>query len=123
MYLLVDVLEQTEHLPAILEGFAKIGVTGTTVLDSIGMGRILLESGADVPAIEVIEEIIAKGKPTNKTIFAVVKEKETLQRAINIIKSLCGNLNEPGKGILFTLPLDFVEGLIEADFSKEWGKA
>ena len=42
MYLLVDVLEHTEHLPGILEGFTKIGVTGTTVLDSIGMGRPLM---------------------------------------------------------------------------------
>jgi hypothetical protein len=87
MYLLVDVLEQTEHLPAILERFAKIGVTGTTVLDSIGMGRILLKSKAEVPAIEVIRKALAKGQPTNKTIFAVIKEKETLQRAINIIRN------------------------------------
>jgi len=63
MYLLVDVLEHTEHLPSILEGFAKIGVTGTTVLDSIGMGRILMKSGADIPAIDVIREVLAKGKP------------------------------------------------------------
>jgi nitrogen regulatory protein P-II 1 len=111
MYLLVDVLEQTEHLASLLEGLAKIGVTGATVLDSIGMGRILLESGAAVPSISVIKEVLVKGKPTNKTIFAVIRDKETLQKSIDLVRSLCGDLNEPGKGILFTLPLDFVEGL------------
>ena len=50
MYLLVSVLEQTEHLPAILEGFAKIGVTGTTIFNSSGMGRVLMKSGAELPA-------------------------------------------------------------------------
>jgi nitrogen regulatory protein PII len=111
MYLLVNVLEQTEHLPALLEEFVKIGVTGTTVLDSLGMGRILLESETDVPAIAVIKEVIEKGKPSNKTIFAVIDNKETLQKAIDVVRSVCGNLSEPGKGILFTFPLDYVEGL------------
>ena len=111
MHLLVQVLEQTEHLAILLEGLNKAGVTGTTVLDSMGMGRILLESNTDVPAIDIIKEVLAKGKPSNKTIFAVIADKETLQKAIDIIRSVCGNLNDPGKGILFTLQLDFVEGL------------
>ena len=113
MYLMVQVLEQTGQLTSLLEGFAGIGVTGTTVLDSIGMGRILLESGADVPAIQVIKDVVEKGQPTNKTIFAVVADKETLDKAIAVVRSFCGDLNEPGKGILFTLPLDFVEGLLK----------
>jgi len=115
MYLLVDVLEHTEHLPTILEGFAKIGVTGTTVLDSIGMGRILMQSGAEIPAIEVIRQILAAGKPTNKTIFAVIRDKETVEKAISVIRTFCGDLHDPGKGILFTIPLEYVEGLARAD--------
>jgi hypothetical protein len=111
MYLLVDVLEHTEHLPAILEGFDRIGVTGTTVLDSIGMGRILTQSGADIPAIDVIREVLVKGKPTNKTIIAVIRDKQTMEQAIGVIKSFCGNLDDPGKGILFTISLEYVEGL------------
>ena len=48
MYVLFQVLEQTEFLPQIIEKLATIGVPGVTVLDSIGMGRILLQSSADV---------------------------------------------------------------------------
>lgn len=114
MHLLVQVLEQTEHLAGLVEGFTKAGVTGTTVLDSIGMGRILLESGAAVPAMQTIREVLAKGKPTNKTIFAVVGDEGTLQKAIEVVRSLCGDLNAPGKGILFTLRLDLVQGLKKA---------
>ena len=114
MHLLVQVLEQTEQLAALLEGFAKAGVTGTTVVDSIGMGRVLLESGADVPALHVIKGVLAEGKPTNKTVFAVVRDEEALQRAIEVVRSLCGDLSAPGTGILFTLRLDLVQGLKEA---------
>ncbi len=111
MYLLVDVLEHTEHLPTILEKLVAIGVTGTTVVDSIGMGRILLENRADVPVMKVIESVLAQKQPTNKTLFAAIDTEDVLNRAVEVIKSICGDLRQPGTGILFTLRLDHVEGL------------
>jgi nitrogen regulatory protein PII len=111
MYLLVNVLEQPEHLVAILEGFAKIGIKGSTVMNSTGMGRVLMKAGADGPAMEEINRMIANGETSNKTIFTVVREKETLDQAIDIVKKLCGDLCEPGKGILFVIPLSYVDGL------------
>jgi len=111
VHLVVDVLEQTELLGSLLEALAEIGVTGTTVLDSIGMGRVLLQSGADVPAINVISDVLAKGHATNKTIFAVVRDKETADKAVDVVRSICGDLNDPGKGIVFTIPVEFAEGL------------
>jgi len=38
------------------------------------MGRVLLDSGLDVHALQVIRDILAKGKPDNKTVFAVVQD-------------------------------------------------
>jgi len=111
MYLLVNVLEQPEHLVAILEGFAKIGIKGSTVMNSTGMGRVLMQAGTNGPAMEKISEMIANGESSNKTIFTVVKEEELLDKAIDIVKSLCGDLCEPGKGILFAIPLAHVDGL------------
>ena len=72
-----------------------------------------MKAGADGPAMEEISKMIANGESSNKTIFTVVKEKELLDKAINIVKSLCGDLCEPGKGILFAIPLAFVDGLPE----------
>lgn len=113
MYLLVNVLEQPEHLVAILEGFAKIGIKGSTVMNSTGMGRVLMKAGTEGPAMEEINKMIANGESSNKTIFTVVKEKAILDNAIAIVKSLCGDLCEPGKGILFAVPLSLVEGMPE----------
>jgi len=114
MYLLVNVLEQPEHLVAILEGFAKMGIKGSTVMNSTGMGRVLMKAGAEGPAMEEINKMIANGESSNKTIFTVVREKESLDKAIDIVKSLCGDLCEPGKGILFAVPLALVDGLPQA---------
>jgi nitrogen regulatory protein PII len=111
MYLLVNVLEQTARLPGILEGLAKIGVRGTTILNSSGMGRVLMTCGADLPATDEAKKVLIEGQSSNKTLFTVIKDEETLQEAINVIRSFCGNLSEPGKGILFAFPLEYVEGL------------
>ena len=43
MYLLVNVLEQPEQRVAILEGFAKMGIKGSTVMNSTGMGGCIDE--------------------------------------------------------------------------------
>ena len=115
MYLLVSVLEETEKLTDIMEGFAKVGITGSTVLDSIGMGRVLMRARATLPVMEQINKVITDLQSSNKTIITVIQNKATLEHAIRIVKSLCGDLSQPGKGILFALPLEIVEGLPVAD--------
>jgi nitrogen regulatory protein PII len=113
MYLLVNVLEQIESLPAILAEFAKIGIKGSTVINSTGMGRVLMQVGAATDGMEEIKGILSKMELSNKTIFTVVPNRNTLKEAIGIVKSFCGDLTEPGKGILFAFPLEIVEGVLE----------
>ena len=113
MYLLVNVLEQTESLPAILAEVAKIGIKGSTVINSTGMGRVLMQVGAATDGMEEIKGILSKMELSNKTIFTVVPNRNTLKEAIGIVKSFCGDLTEPGKGILFAFPLELVEGVLE----------
>ena len=111
MYLLVNVLEQTHHLPAILEGFAKIGIKGSTVIDSTGMGRVLMQTKANSKMMQHIHKVIRGLESSNKTMFTVITDKDLLAKAIQVVKSFCGDLCKPGKGILFVLPLELVDGL------------
>lgn len=115
MYLLVNVLEQSELLPGILEGFAEIGIKGSTVLNSTGMGRILMQSKADAQVSEELSKVVTSCEPTNKTLLTVIRNKDILEKAIDVIRSFCGDLSEPGKGVLFVLPLEHIEGLKETD--------
>jgi nitrogen regulatory protein PII len=115
MYLLVHVLEQTQHLTGILEGFARIGIQGSTVLDSTGMGRVLMKTSASLPVMEQIIKVLKDLETSNKVMLTVIREKGVLDKAVNVIRSFCGDLNEPGKGILFAFPLELVEGLPETD--------
>ena len=98
-----------------MEQFAKIGITGSTVLDSTGMGRVLMKTRAKLPVMQQINKVPTDLESSNKTVLTVIKEKDRLDEAIKIVQFLCGDLNKPGKGILFTLPLDIVAGVSEFD--------
>lgn len=115
MYLLVSIIEQTHHLPGILEGFARIGIQGSTVIETTGMGRVLMRTRAASPEMKHINKVLKDLESANKTLITVIKGKDQVDKAIEVVKSFSGDLNEPGKGILFTLPLEYVEGLTEPE--------
>lgn len=107
MKLLVLFLNKVEKLEEVLEGYVEIGVTGATVVDSVGMGHILCE---EVPIFAGLRFMFAGAKPHNKTIFSVINDEKEAE-VIRILKKILGDLNQPGTGIVFSLTLDRVEGL------------
>ncbi|HDJ23346.1 MAG: hypothetical protein B5M54_03770 [Candidatus Aminicenantes bacterium 4484_214] len=107
MKLVVLILNKVEKLEEILEGFIEVGVSGATIIDSIGMGHVLAE---EVPIFAGLRFMFAGARPHNKTIISVIKEEKE-KEVINLIKKIIGDLNQPGTGIIFTLQLDQVEGL------------
>lgn len=107
MKLLILILNKVEKLEEVLEGFLEVGVSGATVIDSVGMGHILSE---EVPIFAGLRFMFAGAKPHNKTILSVIK-KDKEKDVINILKNILGDLDQPGCGIVFTIPLDRVEGL------------
>lgn len=107
MKLLILILNKVEKLEEILEGFIEIGISGATIIDSIGMGHVLSE---EVPIFAGLRFMFAGARPHNKTIFSVIKEEKEAE-ALALIKKIIGDLDQPGTGIVFTIKLDRVEGL------------
>ena len=106
MKLLVLVLNKDELLDEILEAFVEVGITGATILDSVGMGHKL---AYEIPIFAGLRKSI-KTSDYNKTIFSVVQDDETLEEAVKIIGEII-DFNETGTGLLFTVPLLMVKGL------------
>ncbi len=105
--LLVAVVNEPERVDDILSGFLEIGITGATVLNSEGMGRVLSH---DIPIFAGLQTLISRSRPQNRTIFSVAEE-EKLEPALALLHDVCGDLADPATGIAFTLPLDRVVGL------------
>jgi hypothetical protein len=107
MKLSVLVLNKEEYLETLLEGYIEIGISGATIIDSIGMGHIL---SSEVPIFAGLRFMFAGSRPYNKTILSVIPEKK-VDPLKNLIKKILGPLNESGNGILFFIDLCEVIGL------------
>ena len=108
MKLLVLVLNKEEYLDDILEAFVEVGITGATILDSVGMGHKL---AYEVPIFAGLRKSI-KTSDYNKTIFSVVQEDDILEEAVKLIGQII-NFDETGTCLLFVVPLLMVKGLIK----------
>ena len=109
MYLLVLVLNKNEHLNPVLERFMDIGISGATMVDSKGMGREFME--CESPVVGGLRKLIYEQcRPHNVTIYSIVKDEETIDRATSEIESIVGDLDRPGTGVLFVIPLIRVKG-------------
>ena len=108
MELLVCVINQEEKLERILSGFLELGVTGATVIGSQGMGRVLSE---ELPAFAGLQALLSRSRPENTTIMSVIAAPHPLEEAIAMVEEVCGGLDAPSTGILFTVPVSRVVGL------------
>ncbi|HET7458240.1 MAG TPA: P-II family nitrogen regulator [Gemmatimonadaceae bacterium] len=107
MQLLVAVVNHEEHVDDVLAGFVELGITGATVLESKGMGRVL---SREVPIFAGVRSLAARSRAENRTIFCVVSD-DRAEAAMAMIQEVCGDLAAPGAGIAFTVPIGRVVGL------------
>lgn len=105
--LLVAVINDPEKLDEILSGFLELGVTGATILNSEGMGRLLSH---DIPIFAGLQTLLSGSRPQNRMIFSVVP-RHLVDPTLELLQEVCGNLASPATGIAFVLPVDRVVGL------------
>lgn len=109
MQVFIFVLNRTEHLENLLQEFIDNGLKGATVLDSKGMARIL-HSEEEMPLFYGLRSIVAPERRSSKTIFMVLPD-DKVEVARRIVNQVTGGLDVPDSGIMFALPVTFVEGL------------
>jgi len=107
MQVLIAVVNDPEKVDEILSGYLELGITGATIINSEGMGRVLSH---DIPIFAGLQTLISRSRPQNRTIFSVIGD-DKVQPAIALLQEVCGDLAAPATGIAFTLPLDRVVGL------------
>lgn len=112
MKLVVIILSEEERLQNLLQGFVKYGIKGATILSSTGMARAL----NDDDEYSFLGSIKAFLDPeqTGKTIITVIQDNQ-VELVSNIVKKTVGDLAQPDTGILFTIPVDYAEGIKSDD--------
>ncbi len=112
MKMLVFVLDNVDKLDPLLTELSKQGLRGATIINSTGMARSLYSTGSVM--MRSLKILLDSEHEENKTIFTVVDKKQE-QIFYQAVDKIIGPLSEPGTGIIFTLPIDSVGGLVQSD--------
>ena len=114
MRLLFYVLNKTDKLDEILSEFVRRDINGATVIESMGMARILSHKhdDDDLPFLASLRSFLNPEREKNNLIFAVIRD-EQLKEAVSIIEEIVGDLSKKNNGIVFSLPLDYVKGIVD----------
>lgn len=108
MQLLFVIVNREEYLDQVISFFLEMGVTGATIIDSVGMGRIVAH---DIPIFAGFRDLMVGNRPYNKTIFSVIDNDELIEPLIDGLENIMGNLDNPGTGLVFTVPINRIKGL------------
>ena len=71
------------------------------------MGKVIAQ---DIPIFAGFRNLLAGSSSANKTIFSIIENSEMVEAAIKSLHKICGNLKNPSTGIVFTVPVNNVEG-------------
>lgn len=108
MKLMVFILNKIDTLEYLLEGLSAAGIGGATIIESSGLAMTLSKLGSSFLSAPI--RALFSGDEDNRTILSVIRDDQ-LDLARRVIYNTVGDLSMPNTGILFTLPIDFAEGI------------
>ena len=108
MQLVVLVLNREEMLEDVLSGYVELGISGATVIDSVGMMSLVARQ---IPIFAGLRGMLEGKRPYNKTIMCVVKDDKAVDNLVALLEEILGDLDDPANGMMFTVPLSRAWGV------------
>jgi F420-0:gamma-glutamyl ligase len=111
-YLVVLVVDDIDHVPAILHAWERMGVLGISILESTGMGRIRRAGFRDdLPLLPSLQDLFEREEIHHRTVFSVVEDEALVDQMSAAAEKVMGDLEEARTGFLFVLPVVKVRGM------------
>ncbi|MBR6045126.1 MAG: hypothetical protein IKP47_05780 [Ruminococcus sp.] len=110
MKLMVLILNKLDALEYLLEGLSAAGIGGATIIESSGMAMTLSRFDSSFVSASIRALFSSADDEDNRTILSVIRDDQ-LEIARKVIYSTVGDLSMPNTGVLFTMPIDFAEGI------------
>lgn len=111
-FMVVLIVDDPDNAPGVMTAWEEVGVTGITILESSGLGRIRQAAGLrdDMPLIPSLRDLLEGDETHHRTLFSVVKTQEEVDAMIAAAEREIGNLEEGHTGFLFVIPVLQVVG-------------
>ena len=119
-YLIIFIIDEIEQCPALFDAWEEVGVTGITILESTGLGRIRRNAGYrdDLPLMPSIRNLLQSREEHHRTLMTLVKDEAMIDVVVEATEKVVGSLDQPHKGVLFALPVVRVVGVSGWDESE-----
>ncbi len=110
MQLLVLILKKCEVFDELMKRLANGGVKGATILDGTGMAEAIVKR-EDMPMFGMLRKVLADEERETSKVMMFVETDEQIILTRQIIKEVIGDIAAPNTGIMFAVPITYVEGL------------
>lgn len=99
LFIILSDSDQTER---VLEILLKCGMRGATIVETMGMGKVLAEN---MPIFGSLRALLPERHESSQTIFTVSKYPEKVDKAMEMISSEFNEFKEPCSGMMFVMPV------------------
>jgi CBS domain-containing protein len=112
-HILQIILDDIDYLPELLQVWREIGVSGTTIMKSVGGYRT--STWLSKVGLGAIDKIFDNKEIQRRTLIAIIEEDELLEQAIAEAERVVGGFDRPNSGVLMVLPVTMTKGLYKAE--------
>ena len=112
MQLLILILHNSRHMDKTLALMLEAGIHGGSLLDCEGVLQAMSHNSVEPPPIfgSLRQYLNPERGGMNKILISAVEDGQ-VDVIKKIVNDVTGGLDKPDTGILFTLPIDYVEGI------------
>jgi nitrogen regulatory protein P-II 1 len=111
-YLVTLIVDDPENCTPVLDAWEALSVPGVTILESSGLGRHR-RAGLrdDLPLIPRLQDFFDVREEPHRTLLSVVDSQEMVDRMVEAVQAVIGNLDDPHTGFLYVTPVLQAYGL------------
>jgi len=111
--LIVAIVLDIQVCHDVIRIWEEAGVTGATILDSIGMRHLKQRQAMrdDLPLMPSLRSLLETEEYNHRTIFSVVDDDFDVDDLIRKTEAHVGDFDEADSGFLFVVPVAKVRGL------------
>ena len=111
-HMLQIILDDIKFLPDLIKAWREIGVSGTTIMKSVGGYRA--STWLSKVGLTALDHLFEAKEIQRRTLIAVIEDDELLAQAIAEAERVVGGFDRPNSGLLVVLPIAQTKGIYKA---------
>jgi hypothetical protein len=123
--MIIMVLDDVDKLHEVMDAWQAAGAGGVTILESSGLGRLILAGGRDdLPLFPRLRNLLEKDEIHHRTLFTVLEDRIDIEAFFDATEAVVGPLDTPNSGVILALPVLSARGVISGEqLSRRGGMA